>query len=105
MLIAGTETMAAPGAIIVGAFESKETEYAVHPLAPTSDQARFLPTSTTSSPPSLIAGVGIKTLLDRGGGQLQNALPHREFQRFQIQLFHRLPTEQRLNLRNDVGGQ
>jgi hypothetical protein len=105
MLIAGTETMAAPGAIIVGAFESKETEYAVHPLAPTSDQARFLPTSTTRSRASFIGRVGIEALLDGRSGQSQNLLPHGEFQRFQIQVFHCLTTEERLNLLNDVGGQ
>ena len=105
MLIAGTETMAAPGAIIVGAFEPKETEYAVHPLAPTSDQARFLPTTTTRPRTSLIAGVGIETLLDRGSGQLQDAVPHGEFQRFQIQVLHRLTTQKGLNLLNHVGGQ
>jgi len=32
-------------------------------------------------------------------------LPHGELQRFQIQLFHRLRTEKRLNLLNDVAGQ
>jgi len=32
-------------------------------------------------------------------------LPHGEFQRFQIQVFHRLTVEERLNLLNDVGGQ
>jgi hypothetical protein len=32
-------------------------------------------------------------------------LPHGEFQRFQIQVFHRLTAEERLNLLNHVGGQ
>jgi hypothetical protein len=36
---------------------------------------------------------------------LQDLLSHGEFQRFQIQVFHRLTTEERLNLRNDVGSQ
>jgi hypothetical protein len=44
-------------------------------------------------------------LLDCGSGQLQNLLPDGQFQRFQIQVFHRLTTEQRLNLLNHVGGQ
>jgi hypothetical protein len=44
-------------------------------------------------------------LLDRGSGQLQGLLPHGEFQRFQIQFFHRLTTEKRLNLLNDVADQ
>jgi hypothetical protein len=44
-------------------------------------------------------------LLDRGPGQLQDLLPHGELQRFQIHIFHRLTTEERLNLLNDVGGQ
>jgi len=77
----------------------------VHPLAPASDPARFLPASTTNSRASLIAGVGVETLLDRGSSQLQDLLSHGEFQRFQIQVFHRLTTEERLNLRNDVGSQ
>ena len=37
--------------------------------------------------------------------QLQGLLPHGEFQSFQIQVFHRLTVEERLNLLNDVGGQ
>ena len=58
-----------------------------------------------SSRTSLIAGVGVETLLDRGSRQLQDLLPHGQLQRFQIQIFHCLTTEERLNLRNDVGGQ
>jgi hypothetical protein len=53
----------------------------------------------------LIAGVGVETLLDRGSGQLQGLLSYGEFQSFQIQVFHRLTVEERLNLLNDVGGQ
>jgi hypothetical protein len=44
-------------------------------------------------------------LLDRGSRQLQDLLPHGQLQRFQIQVFHRLTTEERLNLLNDVDGQ
>jgi hypothetical protein len=53
----------------------------------------------------LIAGVGVETLLDRGPRQLQGLLPHGEFQRLQIQVFHRLTAEERLNLLNDVADQ
>lgn len=74
-------------------------------LASAPHQARFLPTTTTRSRASLIAGVGVETLLDRGSRQLQDLLPHGQLQRFQIQVFHRLTTEERLNLLNDVGGQ
>jgi hypothetical protein len=42
---------------------------------------------------------------DRSARQLQGLLPHGEFQRFQIQVFHCLTAEERLNLLNDVGGQ
>lgn len=89
--------------MIVGALELEGTENALHLLASTSDQARFLPTTTTSSRASLIAGVGVETLLDRGSRQLQDLLP--QLQRFQIQIFHRLTTEERLNLLHDVAGQ
>jgi hypothetical protein len=44
-------------------------------------------------------------LLDGGSCQLQDVLPHGQLQRFQIQVFHRLTTEKRLNLLNDVAGQ
>ncbi|MGC1580630.1 MAG: hypothetical protein WA766_04060 [Candidatus Acidiferrales bacterium] len=54
---------------------------------------------------SLIACAGVETLLDRAGRQLQGLLPHGEFQAFQIQVFHRLTAEKRLNLLNDVVGQ
>ena len=77
----------------------------MHLLAPASDQARFLPTTTTNSRALFIAGVGVETLLDRGPRQLQGLLSHSEFQSFQIQVFHRLTVEQRLNFLNDVGGQ
>ena len=91
--------------MIVGALELKGTEYALHLLAPASHQARLLPTTTTNSRALFIAGVGIETLRDRGSGQLQDLLSHGEFQRFQIQVFHCLTTQERLNLRNDVAGQ
>ena len=91
--------------MIVGTLELQGTEDALDLLVPTPDQARFLPTTTTSSRASLIAGVGVETLLDRGSRQLQDLLPHGEFQRFQIQVFHGLTTEERLNLLNDVAGQ
>jgi hypothetical protein len=52
----------------------------------------------------LIAGVGVETLLDCGCRRLQDPLPHGQLQRFQIQVFHRLTTKERLNLLNDVGG-
>jgi hypothetical protein len=77
----------------------------VHLLASASDQARFLPTTTTRSRASLIAGVGIETLLDRGCRQLQDLFPYGQLQRFQIQVLHRLTTEECLNLLNDLGGQ
>ena len=91
--------------MIVGALQLEGTENALHLLAAASHQARFLPTTTTNSRALLIAGVGVETLLDRGSGQLQGLLPHGEFQSFQIQVFHRLTVEERLNLLNDVGGQ
>jgi hypothetical protein len=83
----------------------ERSENALHLLASASDQACLLPTTTTSSRASLIAGVGVETLLDRGSRQLQDLLPHGQLQRFQIQVFHRLTTEQRLNLLHDVCGQ
>ena len=91
--------------MIVGAFQLEGTENALHLLASASNQARFLPTTTTISRASLIAGVGVETLLDCGSRQLQDLLPHRQLQRFQIQLLHRLTTEQGLNLLHHVAGQ
>jgi len=97
--------VAACRAMLVGALPLEGSENALHLLASASHQARFLPTTTTSSRASLIAGVGVETLLDRGSRQLQDLLPHRQLQCFQIQVFHRLTTEEGLNLGNDVGGQ
>ena len=91
--------------MIVSALQLERTQNALHLLASASDQARFLPTTTRSSRASLIAGVGVETLLDCGSRQLQDLLPHRQLQRFQIQVFYRLTTEQRLNLLHDVAGQ
>ena len=76
----------------------------MHLLTSASHQGCFLPTTTTSSRTSLIAGVGVETLLDRGSRQLPDLLPHGQLQRFQIQVFHRLTIEECLNLLNDVGG-
>ena len=91
--------------MIVGALQVEGTENALHLLASASDQARFLPTTTTRSRASLSAGVGVETLLDCGSRQVQDRLPHGQLQRFQIQVFHRLTTEERLNLLHDVAGQ
>jgi hypothetical protein len=77
----------------------------VHPLAPASDPARFLPASTASSPAALIAGVGVETLLDGSSSQLQDLLSYGQLQRFQIQVFHRLTPEERLNFLNGVDAQ
>jgi hypothetical protein len=105
MLIARAEAMAAGRAMIVGALELQGTENAMHLLASASDQARLLPTTTTRSPALLIASVGVETLLDCGSCQSQDLLSHGQLQRFQIQLFHCLTTEQRLNLLHHVAGQ
>ena len=91
--------------MIVGALELEGTENAVHLLASASDQARLLPTTTTRSPALLIASISVETLLDRGSRQLQDLLPHRQLQCLQIQLFHRLTTEERCNLLHHVIGQ
>src|ERR1035438_1976875 len=76
--IARAEAVAAGRAMIVGALQLEGTENALHLLAAPSDQARFLPTITASSRASLIAGVGVEALLDRGSRQLQDLLPHRQ---------------------------
>jgi hypothetical protein len=78
--------VAARRAMIVGALQLERN--ALHLLASASDQARFLPTTTRSSRTSLIAGVGVETLLDCGSRQLQDLLPHRQLQRFQIRVCH-----------------
>jgi hypothetical protein len=91
--------------VIVGAFQAQGTKHTEEVLSPASGKARFLSAATPNSRALLIAGVGIETLLDRSCRQLQDALSHDELQRFQIQLFHRLTTEERLNLLNDVDGQ
>src|SRR5208283_1610121 len=67
--IARAEAVTAGRAMIVGALQLQGTENALHLLAAASDQARFLPTTTTRSRPSLIAGVSVETLLDRGSRQ------------------------------------
>jgi len=103
--IARAEAVTAGRAVIVGALQLQETENAQHLLATASDQARFLPTTTTRSRASLIADIGVETLLDRGSRQLQDLLPHRQLQRFQVQVCHRLTTEQCLNLLHHVAGQ
>src|SRR5260370_2696581 len=105
MCIARAEAVAAGRAMIVGALELVGTENALHLLASASDQARFLPTTTPISRASLIVGAGVEWWLDRGSRQLQDLLPYGQLQRFQIQLFHRLTTEQRLNLLHHVAGQ
>ena len=105
MPIARAEALAAGRAVIVGTLKLQGTQYTLYLLVPTSHQTCFLPTTTTSSRASLIAGVGVETLLDRGSRQLQDLLPYGQLQRFQIQVFHRLTTEERLNLLNDVAGQ
>jgi hypothetical protein len=102
MLIARAEAMAAGRAMIVGALQLQGTENTLHLLASASDQARFLPTPTTRSRASLIASIGVETLLDRGSRQSQDLLPQGQLQRFQIQFFHRLTTEQSLNLVHHV---
>lgn len=52
----------------------------MHLLASASNQARFLPTTTTRSPALLIATIGVETLLDRGSRQLQDPLLHGHLQ-------------------------
>ena len=105
MPITRAEALAARRAVIVSAFQAQGTKYTEEVFGPASGIARFLSTATANSRASLITGVSIETLLDRSSGQSQDALSHDELQRFQIQLFHRLTTEERLNLLNDVDGQ
>src|SRR5260370_18266431 len=76
MLIARAEAMAAGRTMIVGALELEGTENALHLLASASDQARFLPTTTTRSPALLIASIAVATLLHRGSRPSQDPLCH-----------------------------
>jgi len=74
-------------------------------LAATSHKLRFAATAARPTRARFIRGVGIETLFDGLGGQLQNPLSGRHFQSLKIHIFHRLAPQQRFNLLNDVVGQ
>jgi hypothetical protein len=66
---------------------------------------RFPATTARNPRAHFIGGVGIESLLDSSSRQVQHLLADRDFQGLQVQMFHRLAPQQRLNLRNDVQGQ
>ena len=90
--------------MIVGAFQAQRAEYALHLLDPTTGIAGLLPTAATSSRATLIGRVGVETLLNGVGRELQSTLAQSDFQGFEIQFFYRLAPRQGLNLLNDVDG-
>jgi hypothetical protein len=67
MLITRIEPVSAPGAVIVGAFQSQGTQHAYEVLGSACDITRFLPTSTTQVGTGFIGKVGVETLLNGVG--------------------------------------
>jgi len=97
--------VATGGAVIVGALESQGAENTVHLLGPAPGKVRFPPARTTNACTGLIGKVSVEALLDRLASQLQNLLANRNLQSLEIQVGHRLASQQELNLLNDVDGQ
>jgi hypothetical protein len=92
MLITRIEAVAAPGAMIVGTFQSQRAQYAYEVLGPACDIARFLSTRTTKACTGLIGKIGVETLLHRVGRQPQSTLAQSDFQSLEIQLREGFPT-------------
>jgi len=92
MLIAGTATVAAPGAMIVGALQSQRAEYTLHLLGPAADIAHFAPTRTPKASRRFIGEVCVETLLNGVGREPQSTLTQSDFQSLEIQLREGFPT-------------
>ena len=91
--------------MIVGAFQMEGTQRALKVFRAAPGVARLTPTRARQARPGVIGGVGIESLFDGAGGQLQSLLAHGHFQRLQIQGGDGLAPHERLNLVHDVGGQ
>ena len=91
--------------MIVGAFQMEGTQRALKVFRAAPGVARLTPTRARQARPGVIGGVGIESLFDGAGGQLQGLLAHGHFQRLQIELVDRLAPHEHLNLVHDVGGQ
>ena len=91
--------------MIVRALQTQGTEHAVKVFAATPGVARLTPTRARQTRPGVIGGVGIESLFDGAGGQLQGLLAHGHLQRLHIQGVDGLAPQERLNLLHDVGGQ
>lgn len=97
--------MAATRAVLVGAFQSQRAEHTVDLLAPASGERASCPQSQRVRGPVSSWVSALRRCSRAAPAQLQDALPGGELQRFQIQVGHRLTTDERLNFLNDVGGQ
>jgi hypothetical protein len=92
MLITRIEPVSAPGAVIVGAFQSQGTQHAYEVLGSACDITRFLPTSTTQVGTGFIGKVGVETLLNGVGREPQRTLAQSDFQGLEIQVREGFPT-------------
>jgi hypothetical protein len=84
--------VAAPGAMLVGAFQWQGTQHTYHVLGPACDVTRFIPTSTTKVCTGFIGKVGVETLRNGVGREPQSTLAQSDFQSLEIQLREGLPT-------------
>jgi len=91
--------------MIVRALQMEGAQRAVKAFRAAAGVARLTPTRPRQARPGVIGGVGIESLFDGAGGQLQGLLAHGHFQRLQVQLVDRLAPHEHLNLVHDVGGQ
>jgi hypothetical protein len=84
--------VAAPAAMIVGAFELQGAQHTYDALGPACDITRFLSTRTTKACTDFIGKVGVETLLNGVGREPQSTLAQSDFQGFEIQLREGFPT-------------
>jgi hypothetical protein len=78
----------APGAVIIGAFQSQGTENTLHLLGPPPGEASFPSAITTDRRVPFIGSVRVKALSHGLASQLQNLLSNCDFQGLPIQMFH-----------------
>ena len=91
--------------MIVCALQMERAQHAVKAFAATPGVASLTPTTAGQARPVIIGCVGIESLFDGAGGQLQSLVAHGHFQRLQVQFVDGLAPHERLNLVHDVGGQ
>lgn len=105
MLIARIESLAAGSTVIISTYQRQPPENAVKDFLAPAGKPCCLAAFALAVRLTAIGMVGVQTLFDGTSGEAEHLPAHGRFERFQIDLFQSLTSEERLDVPQDLTGQ